>query len=38
MDIPYGELMDLVAIHQIKFEGSELRRALSDEDIIPDVL
>lgn len=35
--IPFGELLDLIAIEQIKHEGATLRRALSDEDIIPDV-
>ena len=32
------ELLDLIAVHQIKCEGARLKRALSDEDIIPDVL
>lgn len=38
LDCPYGELLDLIAIQQIKYEGASLRRPLSDEDIIPDVL
>lgn len=38
LDLPYGELLDLIAVHQIKCEGARLKRALSDEDIIPDVL
>jgi len=38
LDLPYGELLDLIAIHQIKCEGAKLRRVLADEDIIPDVL
>lgn len=38
LDSPYGELMDLIAIYQIKCEGARLRRVLNDEDIIPDVL
>lgn len=38
LDLPYGELLDLIAIHQIKCEGARFKRALSDEDIIPDVL
>ena len=37
LDIPYGELLDLIAVHQIKYEGAKLRRVLTDEDIIPDV-
>lgn len=37
LDIPYGELLDMIAIHQIKCEGAKLRRTMSDEDIIPDV-
>lgn len=38
LDLPYGELLDLIAVHQIKCEGARFKRALSDEDIIPDVL
>lgn len=38
LDLPYGELLDLIAVHQIKCEGARLRRAPSDEEIIPDVL
>ncbi len=38
LDLPYGELLDLIAVYQIKCEGARLKRALSDEDIIPDVL
>lgn len=37
LDIPFGELLDYVAIEQIKREGARLRRSLTDEDIIPDV-
>lgn len=37
LDIPYGELLDLIAIYQIKYEGARLRRRMTDEDIIPDV-
>lgn len=37
LDCPLGELLDLIAVHQIKKEGAKLRRVLSDEDIIPDV-
>lgn len=37
LDIPYGELLDLIAVYQIKMEGAQLKRALTDSDIIPDV-
>ena len=37
LDIPLGELLDFVAIEQIKTEGCRRRRALTDDDIIPDV-
>ena len=37
LDIPFGELLDYVAIEQIKLEGFRLRRPLTDEEIIPDV-
>lgn len=37
LDIPFGELLDLVSIEQIKTEGFKRRRVLTDEDIIPDV-
>ena len=36
-DIPFGELLDYMAIYQIKHEGFEPHRHLTDEDIIPDV-
>ena len=38
LDIPFGELLDYVAIEQIKREGFRQRRTLSDDEIIPDVL
>lgn len=38
LDLPFGELLDLIAIYQIKEEGAKPRRNLTDEDIIPDVL
>ncbi|MBE5054784.1 hypothetical protein INF37_02030 [Pseudoflavonifractor sp. DSM 107456] len=37
LDLPFGELLDLIAIEQIKHEGMVRRRVLSDEEIIPDV-
>lgn len=38
MDLPFGELLDLISIEQIKHEGMVRRKVLTDEDIIPDVL
>lgn len=38
MDLPFGELLDLTAIYQIKHEGAKPRHVLTDEDIIPNVL
>ena len=37
LDIPFGELLDYIAIEQVKVEGFNLKRRLTDEDIIPDV-
>lgn len=37
LDLPHGELLDLIAIEQIKHEGMVRRKILTDEDIIPDV-
>jgi len=37
LDLPVGELNDLIAIEQVKCEGAELVQELDDEDIIPDV-
>ena len=37
LDIPFGELLDFVAIEQIKHEGFSVSRILTDEDIIPNV-
>ena len=37
LDLPFGELLDLIAVQHIKNEGAKLRRVLTDEDIIPDV-
>lgn len=37
LDIPFGELLDYVAIEQIKTEGARRKKVLTDEDIIPDV-
>lgn len=32
-----GQMLDLIACHQIKREGAKLRRVLTDDEIIPDV-
>lgn len=32
MDLPLGELLDLIAVEQIKHEGFALRDARRDED------
>lgn len=32
MDLPLGELLDLIAIEQIKHEGARLKRVPEDED------
>ena len=37
LDIPFGELLDFVAIEQIKREGYRQKYALTDDEIIPDV-
>lgn len=37
LDIPFGELLDFVAIEQIKVEGAHQKHILTDDDIIPDV-
>lgn len=37
LDMPYGELLTLIAIEQIKVEGFKQKYALSDDEIIPDV-
>lgn len=37
LDVPFGELLDFVAIEQVKREGFRPRRNLTDEEIIPDV-
>lgn len=37
LDIPYGELLDLIAVYQIKQEGARLKRGMTDDEIIPDV-
>lgn len=36
-DIPFGELLDLITIEQIKHEGLPQKEELDDEDIIPNV-
>ena len=37
LDIPFGELQDLIAIQQIKLEGAKRKHILTDDEIIPDV-
>lgn len=37
LDIPFGELLDYIAIEQVKREGLRLRQAMTDDEIIPDV-
>lgn len=32
LDLPAGELMDLIAVEQIKYEGFSLRRQESEDD------
>lgn len=32
LDLPMGELLDLIAIEQIKHEGAKLRRSEADEE------
>lgn len=36
--MPFGELLDLIACHQIKHEGAKLKEEADDEDMIPDLL
>lgn len=35
--VPLGELLDLMAVYQIKYEGAKAVRSWDDEDVIPDV-
>ena len=35
--LPFGDILDLMAVHQIKTEGAQAKQQLTDEDIIPDV-
>ena len=37
LDVPFGELLDYIAIEQIKREGFAPKHALTDEEIIPNV-
>ena len=38
LDLPFGEILTLVAIEQIKHEGAKLAgESNDDEEIIPDV-
>lgn len=37
--MPYGELLSLIAVEQIKIEGAKYKRKVSyDEEVIPDIL
>lgn len=36
--MPYGELLSLIAVEQIKVEGAKYKRpATYDEEVIPDI-
>ena len=37
LDIPFGDLMTLIAVEQIKREGYRQKRKLTVVEIIPDV-
>ena len=38
LDMPFGELLDYMAIEQVKAEGFRLKNKVTrDEEIIPDV-
>ena len=37
LDVPFGELLDFVAIEQVKREGFRPRHTLTDDEIIPDL-
>ena len=37
LDVPFGELLDYIAIEQIKREGFAPKHTLTDEEIIPNV-
>lgn len=37
LDLPFGELLTLIAIEQIKVEGAKQKHVLTDDEIIPDV-
>lgn len=37
LDLPFGELLTLIAIEQIKHEGAQPAGESDDEDIIPDI-
>ncbi|MBS1332901.1 MAG: hypothetical protein HP049_00325 [Clostridiales bacterium] len=37
LDIPFGDLLTLIAVEQIKREGCRQKRKLTDDEIIPDV-
>jgi hypothetical protein len=35
--MPFGELLSLIAIEQIKSEGAKAKKQYNDDEIIPDV-
>lgn len=36
--MPYGELLSLIAVEQIKVEGAKYKRPVAyDEEVIPDI-
>lgn len=37
LDVPFGELLDYIAIEKIKREGFAPKRTLTDDEIIPNV-
>lgn len=37
LDVPFGELLDYIAIEQIKREGFAPKHTLADDEIIPNV-
>lgn len=37
LDLPLGELLDLIAVEQVKHEGVKLKTWVDDEDAIPDL-
>lgn len=37
LDLPFGELLDLINIHRIVNGFAKEKREISDDDIIPDI-